>query len=112
MLWKREIFPEVKNTMLDLMGKSGIGITNLNENFSLPGFENLFSLLKIKEIYESNQYEHILVDCAPTGETLALLKLPELLAWYMEKFFPVGKKNCSYSFSYFKISIQSYTSKC
>ena len=89
---KREIFPEVKNTMLDLMGKSGIGITNLNENFSLPGFENLFSLLKIKEIYETNQYEHILVDCAPTGETLALLKLPELLAWYMEKFFPIGKK--------------------
>ena len=89
---KRKIFPEVKNTMLDLMGKNGIGITNLNENFSLPGFENLFSLLKIKEIYETNQYEHILVDCAPTGETLALLKLPELLAWYMEKFFPVGKK--------------------
>ena len=89
---KREIFPEVKNTMLNLMGKNGIGITNLNENFSLPGFENLFSLLKIKEIYEGNQYEHILVDCAPTGETLGLLKLPELLAWYMEKFFPIGKK--------------------
>ena len=89
---KREIFPEVKNTMLNLMGKNGIGITNLNENFSLPGFENLFSLLKIKEIYETNQYEHILVDCAPTGETLALLKLPELLVWYMEKFFPIGKK--------------------
>ena len=89
---KREIFPEVKNTMLNLMGKNGIGITNLNENFSLPGFENLFSLLKIKEIYEGNQYEHILVDCAPTGETLALLKLPEFLAWYMEKFFPIGKK--------------------
>jgi len=31
------------------------------------------------------------VDCAPAGETLSLLKLPELLAWYMEKFFPVGK---------------------
>ena len=89
---KREIFPDVKNTMLNLMGKSGISVTNINENFSLPGFENLFSLLKIKEIYETNQYEHIIVDCAPTGETLALLKLPELLAWYMENFFPVGKK--------------------
>lgn len=89
---RKEIFPEVKNTMLNLMGKNGISISNLNENFSLPGFGNLFSLLKIKEIYESNQYDYILVDCAPTGETLALLKLPELLAWYMEKFFPVGKK--------------------
>ena len=43
---KTEFFPKVKNTMIDLMGKNGLGITNLNENFSLPGFENLFSLLK------------------------------------------------------------------
>jgi arsenite-transporting ATPase len=57
----------------------------------IPGFENLFSLLKIKKIYESAEYDRIIVDCAPTGETLALLKLPELLSWYMEKFFPVGK---------------------
>ena len=91
-LIKREMFPDVKNTMLNLMGTSGLSLNNINENFSLPGFENLFSLLKIKEIYESKKYERIIVDCAPTGETLALLKLPELLAWYMEKFFPVGKK--------------------
>ena len=89
---KNEFFPKVKNTMIDLMGKNGLGMTNLNENFSLPGFENLFSLLKIKEIYDTNLYENIFIDCAPTGETLALLKLPELLAWYMEKFFPIGKK--------------------
>ena len=87
-----KFFPEVKKYYVRFNGKNGIGITNLNENFSLPGFENLFSLLKIKEIYETNQYEHILIDCAPTGETLALLKLPELLAWYMEKFFLLEKK--------------------
>jgi arsenite-activated ATPase arsA len=91
-LIKCEMFPDVKNTMLNLMGTSGLSLNNINENFSLPGFENLFSLLKIKELYESKKYERIIVDCAPTGETLALLKLPELLAWYMEKFFPVGKK--------------------
>ncbi|EJP18446.1 transport-energizing ATPase, TRC40/GET3/ArsA family [Peptostreptococcaceae bacterium AS15] len=89
---KKEMFPDVKNTMLNLMGTSGLSLNNINENFSLPGFENLFSLLKIKEIYETKQYDHIIVDCAPTGETLSLLKLPELLGWYMEKFFPVGKK--------------------
>ena len=68
---KREIFPEVKNTMLDLMGKNGIGITNLNENFSLPGFENLFSLLKIKEIYESNQYTFFTRKSAPCYDAIA-----------------------------------------
>ena len=57
----------------------------------LPGMEELFSLLRIAEIYESGVYERIIIDCAPTGETLALLKFPELMSWYMEKLFPIGK---------------------
>lgn len=57
----------------------------------MPGMEELFSLLKIAELYHSESYERIIVDCAPTGETLALLKFPELLSWYMEKLFPIGK---------------------
>lgn len=56
-----------------------------------PGMEELFSLLKIKELYDKNIYDLIIVDCAPTGETLSLLKFPELFAWYMEKLFPIGK---------------------
>jgi len=57
----------------------------------IPGMEELFSLLKIADIYNNERYERIIVDCAPTGETLALLKFPELLSWYMEKLFPIGK---------------------
>lgn len=57
----------------------------------IPGMEELFSLLKISDIYKRGSYERIIVDCAPTGETLSLLKFPELLAWYMEKIFPIGK---------------------
>lgn len=57
----------------------------------MPGMEELFSLLKISDIYNRERYERIIVDCAPTGETLALLKFPELLSWYMEKLFPIGK---------------------
>ena len=56
-----------------------------------PGIEELFSLLKIKELYDQNIYNLIIVDCAPTGETISLLKFPELLSWYMEKVFPIGK---------------------
>lgn len=57
----------------------------------IPGMEEFFSLLRIQEIYEKNEYDIIIVDCAPTGETLSLLKFPELFSWYMEKLFPVGK---------------------
>ena len=66
-----------------------------NDDFSsagmVPGMEELFSLLKIAEIQKSGVYDRIIVDCAPTGETLSLLKFPELLSWYMEKLFPIGK---------------------
>lgn len=64
---------------------------SLQDMGMMPGMEELFSLLKIADIYNNKRYERIIVDCAPTGETLALLKFPELLSWYMEKLFPIGK---------------------
>ena len=64
---------------------------SLQDMGMMPGMEELFSLLKIADIYNSERYERIIVDCAPTGETLALLKFPELLSWYMEKLFPISK---------------------
>lgn len=57
----------------------------------MPGMEELFALLKIAQLYEDGTYDLIIVDCAPTGETLSMLKMPELLSWYMEKLFPIGK---------------------
>lgn len=87
----REEFPSVNKALGQLLGGAGFSAGALDESTLLPGFENLFSLLKIAQIYESGAYDRVFIDCAPTGETLSLLKLPELLSWYMEKFFPVGK---------------------
>jgi arsenite/tail-anchored protein-transporting ATPase len=64
---------------------------SLEDIVVFPGIEELFSLIKIKELYDENIYDLIIVDCAPTGETLALLKFPELFSWYMEKLFPIEK---------------------
>lgn len=72
------LFPEAEDGSMQNMGM-------------IPGMEELFSLLKIADLYRKEDYERIFVDCAPTGETLSLLKFPELLSWYMEKFFPIGK---------------------
>lgn len=73
------------------VGEATTGSDSLQEMGMLPGMEELFSLLKIAEIYRSGSYDRLIVDCAPTGETLSLLKFPELLSWYMEKLFPIGK---------------------
>lgn len=82
-------FAEMTTYLGQLLGD---GNANNMEDFGmLPGMEELFSLLKIADLYKEGKYERILVDCAPTGETLSLLKFPELLSWYMEKFLPVEK---------------------
>ncbi|MBP3806826.1 MAG: ArsA family ATPase [Eubacterium sp.] len=76
---------------VDYIRKTLSMVGDMDEMGMMPGMEELFSLLKISEIYETGTYDRMIVDCAPTGETLSMLKFPELLAWYMEKLFPIGK---------------------
>ena len=57
-----------------------------------PGFDELMCLLKLKDIYEEGLYDVLVVDCAPTGETMSLLKFPDLFKWWMEKLFPIKRK--------------------
>ena len=82
-------YEEIFNYIGNLM-KTGEE-TNIQDMGMIPGMEELFSLMKISDIYAEEKYERIIVDSAPTGETLSLLKFPELLSWYMEKLFPIGK---------------------
>lgn len=74
---------------LTLKGGSGIEVEEL---LVFPGLEELFSMFKILEVYESGSYDTIIVDCAPTGETLSLLKYPERLSGLIEKVLPVKRK--------------------
>ena len=84
-------FQDMMRAIVNLMSSERIGGEEVDALTMFPGMEELFSLLKILDIYESDTYERIIIDCAPTGETLALLKFPELFSWYIEKLFPIGK---------------------
>ena len=53
-----------------------------------PGMDELFSLLQIKRHHASGEFDVIVVDCAPTGETLRLLSFPDIARWWLEKVFP------------------------
>jgi len=57
-----------------------------------PGMEDLLSLLRILKYYKEGRFDCIIIDCAPTGETLSLLSFPELLRWWMDKLFPTKRK--------------------
>ncbi len=58
----------------------------------LPGMDEVGSLLWIAEHHDSGKYDVIVVDAAPTGETLRLLSLPEAAKWWMEKIEPIGRR--------------------
>jgi arsenite/tail-anchored protein-transporting ATPase len=58
----------------------------------LPGMDEVGSLLWIAEHHDSGKYDVIVVDAAPTGETLRLLSLPEAARWWMEKIEPIGRR--------------------
>ena len=74
-----------------LTSRSGESI-EAEELLVFPGFEELFSLFKMLEIYEAQNYDVLIVDCAPTGETISLLKFPEMFGDLLGKIMPMKRK--------------------
>ena len=65
----------------------------LAEEFSVfPGMEEVASFLWVYNHYKENQYDVIIVDSAPTGETLKLLSLPDVARWWLVKVFPIERR--------------------
>jgi arsenite-transporting ATPase len=54
--------------------------------------DELFSLLRLQAHHDSGRWDAIVVDCAPTGETLRLLSFPDVARWWIEKVFPYEKQ--------------------
>jgi len=67
--------------IMEVQGIKGIYVEEMGV---LPGMEELFSLSYIKRYNESKEYDLLVVDCAPTGETLRLLSLPETFGWMLK----------------------------
>jgi arsenite-transporting ATPase len=57
-----------------------------------PGMEELAALRAVKEVEETGEFDVCVVDCAPTGSTLRLLRLPDVLRFFMENFFDMKRK--------------------
>jgi len=74
----------VREHFAHLMEAQGIHGIYVEEMGVLPGMEELFSLSYIKRYNESNEYDLLVVDCAPTGETLRLLSIPETFGWILK----------------------------
>ena len=75
--------------LLSLPGMNQIAVEELTV---FPGTEELFSLLAICRHVRGGAYDVIIVDCAPTGETLRLLSYPDVLRWWMDRIFPMQRR--------------------
>lgn len=83
---------EVQSYLLVVLERAGVDTLQAEELTVLPGAEEVLALLEVHRQVASGLWDLIVVDCAPTGETLRLLALPEALNWYVEKVFPAQRR--------------------
>ena len=100
-LWAQEIdaqerlegnWREIQEYLIQLMNWAGTETIQAEELTVIPGLDEIFSLIDIRTHVESGDYDMLVVDCAPTAETLRLLSLPEVMNWYIERIFPVERR--------------------
>src|SRR5436190_18229170 len=97
LLWGQEVqaqeemerhWEAVQEWLGELLAEHGVDRISAEELTVPPGMDELFSLLQIKRHHEEQRFEAVIVDCAPTGETLRLLSFPDVCTWWLEKVFP------------------------
>ena len=82
----------VQGWLGDLLAERGIDRISAEELTVPPGMDELFSLLWIKRHHEEGEFDCVIVDCAPTGETLRLLSFPDVVTWWLERILPSQRK--------------------
>ena len=87
-----EHWSEIQDYMTSVFEWQGAESLAAEELAMLPGMDELFGLLMVRQHYREGFYDALIVDAAPTGETLKLLSLPDQMSWYVEKIFPIQRK--------------------
>jgi len=83
---------EIQDYMTQVMNWAGVETIQAEELTVIPGLDEIFALIDVRTHVESGRYDMLIVDCAPTAETLRLLSLPEIMSWYIERIFPVERR--------------------
>ena len=83
---------EVQRYLSSVLDAAGVDPISAEELTVLPGFEEVLALLELRRQVRFGDWDVVVVDCAPTAETLRLLALPEALSWYMERIFPTNRR--------------------
>jgi arsenite/tail-anchored protein-transporting ATPase len=82
----------VQEWLAEVFVERGLDRISAQELTVPPGMDELFSLLRLQAAHESPDWDAIIVDCAPTGETLRLLSFPDVARWWIDKVFPLERQ--------------------
>ena len=82
----------VQEWLGELLMERGVDRISAEELTVPPGMDELFALLRLQAHNESGEWDVIIVDCAPTGETLRLLSFPDVARWWIDKVFPFERQ--------------------
>ncbi len=100
-LWAQEVnalhelerhWGEMQRYISTVLAARGVDDLVAEESSTLPGLEELTSLIKLRQHAESGEYDVIVVDCAPTGETMQLFAFPEVTRWWLHRIFPIQRR--------------------
>jgi arsenite/tail-anchored protein-transporting ATPase len=95
----------VQEWLGDLLAERGVDRISAEELTVPPGMDELFSLLWIKRHHEEGEFDVVIVDCAPTGETLRLLSFPDVVTWWLERMLPSQRKLAPFARSLFDVPL-------
>lgn len=87
-----DVWAEVQAYLVDVFRWAGAEAIEAEELAVVPGLDEVFSLADIKAYADSGEWDAIVVDCAPTAETIRFLSLPDILSWYMDRIFPMERR--------------------
>jgi arsenite-transporting ATPase len=79
-----------------LLSTTGLDEILAEELAILPGMEEVSLLLYINRYVRDQAYDVIILDCAPTGESIRFISIPTALEWYMKKFFKMERALAKY----------------
>ena len=83
---------DIQEFVISFLNWAGVDAIEAEELSVIPGLDEIFSLTDVKQHADSGRFDVLVVDCAPTAETLRLLSLPEVMNWYIERIFPVERR--------------------
>jgi arsenite-transporting ATPase len=83
---------DIQEFVVSFLNWAGVDAIEAEELSVIPGLDEIFALTDVKTHVDSGRYDLLVVDCAPTAETLRLLSLPEVMNWYIERIFPVERR--------------------